>query len=350
MRRFPHEFSGGERARLALAQVLACEPDVVVVDEPTVGLGAALLSGLTALRRSGKAVVLITHDRVAARQIGDRTVFVRDGRVATDQPVAPVAPSQLARPPAGETILRMRNVSVTLRNSAILHEVDLELRRGELVGVIGASGAGKTTIARCIAGLVRPSAGEMRLDDEPIPLLRRRSRAQVAAVQYVWQESAASFDPRRTVLDQVAATAVRLRGLDRTSARGEAVEALSDLEITADQAARYPSGLSGGRLQRAALARALLARPRVLICDEITTALDQPLAQRILDYLEQLRSDTGTTVLLISHDLVGQLNRADRLAMVDLGRIVTTGTPQELLADPQSPVLRARENQAYRPV
>ncbi|MFF3574525.1 ABC transporter ATP-binding protein [Nocardia jiangxiensis] len=343
MRRFPHEFSGGERARLALAQVLACEPDVVVVDEPTVGLDpiarAALLSGLAALRRSGKAVVLITHDRVAAQQIGDRTEFVRDGRLATDEPAAPAAPSQPARPPAGETILRMRNVSVTLRNSAALHEVDLELRRGELVGVIGASGAGKTTIARCIAGLVRPSTGEICLDGEPIPVLRKRSRAQVAAVQYVWQESAASFDPRRTVLDQVAATAVRLRGLDRTSARGEAVEALSDLEITADQAARYPSGLSGGQLQRGALARALLARPRVLICDEITTALDHPLAQRILDHLEQRRRDTGTTVLLIGHDLVGQLNRTDRLAMVDDGRIVTTGTPQELLADPQSPVV-----------
>ncbi len=342
-RRFPHEFSGGERARLALAQVLACEPDVVVVDEPTVGLDpiarAALLSGLAALRRSGKAVVLITHDRVAAEQISDRTVFVRAGRLAGDEPALPAAPPRPERPSVGAPILRIRNVSVTLRNSAILHEVDLELRRGELVGMIGASGAGKTTIAHCIAGLVRPSAGVIRLDERPIPVLRKRSREQIAAVQYVWQESAASFDPRRTVLDQVAATAVRLRGLDRAAARERAVDALADLEITAQQAARHPAALSGGQLQRAALARALLARPCVLICDEITTALDHPLAQRILDHLDRHRYHTGTAVLFISHDLVGQLNRADRLAMVEHGRITATGTPQELLIDPESTAL-----------
>ncbi|WP_194289671.1 ABC transporter ATP-binding protein [Nocardia macrotermitis] len=335
-RRFPHEFSGGERARLALAQVLACEPDVVVVDEPTVGLDpiarAALLSGLVALRRSGKAVVLVTHDRLAVAQISDRTVFARRGRLVEDEPADPPASARPARSPVGEPVLRVRNVSVTLRNSAILHEIDLDLRRGELVGMIGASGAGKTTIARCVAGLVGPSAGSIELDGDPIPVLRKRSRAQIAAVQYVWQESAASFEPRRTVLDQVAATAVRLRGLDWAAAREQAAETLHNLEITADQAARHPTALSGGQLQRAALARALLAHPRVLICDEITTALDHPLAQRILTHLDRIRHNTGTAVLLITHDPATHLNRADRLTMVSNGRILATGTPQDLLA------------------
>lgn len=395
LRKFPHEFSGGERARLALAQVLACEPEVLVVDEPTVGLDSLartnLLAGLNGLRCAGKAIVLVTHDPLVVDQLSDRVLHIRAGRLAgVEERVSSVGGDdvsslagervsihsggnasvlmrkgttgvagesvsggvrEMASVLAGEegsgcveagvvdgvsegrVVLEVRDVVVRLRGSAVLREVGLVLREGELVAMIGVSGAGKTTVARCIAGLTATERGAVLLDGVPMPLLGRRTRAQIGAVQYVWQESASSFDPRRTVVDQVAATAVRLRGLDRPTARAAALDMLEDLGIAAAQALRHPAALSGGQLQRASLARALQARPRVLVCDEITTALDRPLAARILDYVDDYRRSTGAAVLSIGHDLRSQLGRADRVALVDGGRIAAFGTPDELAAE-----------------
>ncbi|WP_280204834.1 ATP-binding cassette domain-containing protein, partial [Nocardia farcinica] len=227
LRRYPFEFSGGERARLALAQVLAVRPDVLVIDEPTVGLDplarAALLRSLATLRGQGAAILLVTHDPVAERA-GDRTLYVHGGRIVEELPPEPVASEPGGKPTAAPSapVLRLRGVTVTLHRRRILHEIDLAVRAGELLAILGVSGAGKSTIARCMAGLVAPRHGAVLLDDQPLPVLRRRSRAQIAQVQYVWQESASSFDPRRPVLDQVAATAVRLRGLARDAARAAA--------------------------------------------------------------------------------------------------------------------------------
>ncbi|MEV4156933.1 ATP-binding cassette domain-containing protein [Nocardia salmonicida] len=342
--KYPFQFSGGERARLALAQVLMSDPDVLVVDEPTVGLDplgrAALLTGLERLRSTNKAVVLVTHDTVAVERVSDRTLFVRAGRLhGSGQPVPSAAPPERGAPPDSPPILRLRDITVSQRRSRVLQNVDLDLHRGEMVAMIGVSGAGKSTIGRTIAGLVTPDSGRVVLDGVPLGPLRRRSRAHIAAVQYVWQESAPSFDPRRTVLDQVAATAVRLRGVDRAAAREQARILLRDLGIDAQQALRYPAGLSGGQLQRAALARALGAEPEVLVCDEITTALDAPLARRILEHLDRYRHRTGAAVLVISHDLRSHLDRADRIVMVDGGQVIETGTPSDTHRPDVHPVL-----------
>lgn len=345
LRRFPVEFSGGERARLALAQVLASDPQVLIVDEPTVGLDpparAKLLDSLDLLRRNGTAVVLVTHDRVAVRRLGGRVLRVERGRVRSGGLPAPgpdgPAPS---RPVPQRPVLCLRDISVTRRNTPILRNVDLELGAGELLAMVGVSGAGKSTIARVLAGLDAPGAGRVELDGAPLPVLRKRSRADIAAVQYVWQESAGSFDPRRTVLDQVAATALRLRGHTRTEAYATAVTVLAELEIDVEQARRYPPNLSGGQLQRAALARALTAEPRALICDEVTTALDHRLAQRILAVVEDRCHGRGTAVLWISHDIRTAVHRADRLAVVDSGRITEQGTAQQLVNDPATSALR----------
>lgn len=336
LRKYPFEFSGGERARLALAQVLVCEPEVLVVDEPTVGLDslarAALLTALRDLRCAGKAVLLVTHDPYVVEQLSDHTLFVSGGRIDESGP-APVGRARAAglpREARGEPALRVRGLAAGPRHTPTLRDIDLDLHPGEMVGLIGVSGAGKSTLARCIAGLDRPVAGDIRANGEALPVLRRRTRQQIARVQYVWQESAAAFDPHRDILDQVSATGVRLRGLDRTRARSAATTLLADLGIDDAQAARLPGGLSGGQLQRAALARALLARPRILLCDEVTTALDKPTAGLILDHLDDYRRTTDAAILWISHDLRSQLDRADRLAVLDGGRIADIGPPATL--------------------
>lgn len=336
LRKYPFEFSGGERARLALAQVLVCEPEVLVVDEPTVGLDslarAALLTALRDLRCAGEAVLLVTHDPYVVEQLSDHTLFVSGGRLVESGP-APVGGTRAGgtrREACGEPALRVRGLAAGPRHTPALREIDLDLQPGEMVGLIGVSGAGKSTLARCIAGLDRPVAGDIRANGEALPVLRRRTREQIARVQYVWQESAAAFDPHRDILDQVSATGIRLRGLDRARARAAATALLAELGVDDAQAARLPAGLSGGQLQRAALARALLARPRILLCDEVTTALDKPTAGLILDHLDDYRRTTDAAILWISHDLRSQLDRADRLAVLDGGRIADIGPPAAL--------------------
>lgn len=345
LRRYPFEFSGGQRARLALAQVLATEPAAIVLDEPTVGLDpitrAALASQLDALRRSGVAVLVVTHDPYLAERISDRTLHLHAGRL--HEPPASAPPAPIPSPPprvASHRAVELRGVSVSHRHVPVLHDVDLHAEDGETLGIVGVSGAGKTTIARCIAGLRTPERGSVLIDGRPFPPLRGRSRTQLAHVQYLWQESSPSFDARRTMLDQVAATAVRLRERPPAAAREEALDLLAELGLAAEQARRPPTELSGGQLQRAALARALLARPRVLICDEVTTGLDRPLAEQILDHIQDYQRRTGATVLSISHDIPGQLARADRVAVIHAGRVVAVGRPGELVGDAEPGVLR----------
>lgn len=351
VRRFPFEFSGGERARLALAQVLAARPRLLVVDEPTVGLDTvarrALVRSLERLRAEGSSVLLVTHDPFVAR-VGDETVYVDAAQPERAGEGSP-GPEVPGRPVPGPAVLRLAAVSVVRGRVPVLREVELAVRSGELLGVVGVSGAGKSTLARCVAGLVPARCGAVLVDGERMPALRRRDRRQIAAVQYVWQESAGSFDPRRVVLDQVADTGIRLRGLSRAAARTAAEGLLAELGLTGEQVRRHPAGLSGGQLQRAALARALLAEPRVLLCDEITTALDAPTAARILDHVDAYRRRTGAAVLVIGHDLRTQLARADRVAVVDRGRLTAIGTPDDVRATGTLAHLLAAEEQPAVP-
>ncbi|MBK1787202.1 ABC transporter ATP-binding protein [Prauserella cavernicola] len=333
LRRYPFEFSGGQRTRLALAQVLVTCPDVLVLDEPTTGLDAlsttSLVDGLGTLALGGVALLVVTHDSDVVARLGGRVLRVHDGTVSAGNAAPPrsAAPASTGVRPQGAPVVRMREVSVRYGRTPVLREVNLELFDGETLGVVGASGAGKSTVARCLAGLLEPGRGTVLLDEKPLPTLRKRTTEQIAQVQYVWQEAASSFDRRRTALDQVAATAIRLRGLGPDEARREATELLTELGLTGAQLRRYPPALSGGQLQRAAVARALLARPRVLICDEVTTGLDQPLSDRILDHMDTYQRRSGASVLLISHDRHALAERADRIVAVENAQVRAINDP-----------------------
>ncbi|WP_369199336.1 ABC transporter ATP-binding protein [Streptomyces sp. PU-14G] len=354
LRSFPHQFSGGQQQRVALAQVLACGPRALVLDEPGTGLDtvtrAALTRELARLARLGPALLLLSHDHAMVRALADDAVVLEAGRVTArgrPEAVLPALPAPVAVRGSredrldGTPLLEARSLVAwhRRRGHEVLHDVSLRLRAGECVGVAGPSGSGKTTLARCLAGLHERRSGDLLLDGAPLPVLVHRDTEQKRRVQYVWQEVHDSFDPRRTVLDQVARTAVRLRGLAADPARAQAAELLNELGIPRRTAARPPGALSGGELQRAAFARAALARPDVLVCDEITSALDAQTAERVLAHVERLRA-TRTAVLWIGHDLRLMRRVADRLLVLDGGRVAEDGPCAQVLARPGSEATR----------
>ncbi|MFC8368121.1 ABC transporter ATP-binding protein [Streptomyces sp. NPDC057239] len=243
----------------------------------------------------------------------------------------------------GQPVLRVRGLTARHRDGArgtavVLRAPALDLYPGRSLAVVGRSGSGKTTLARCVAGLHRDHDGEILLDGTPLPRsLRDRSRTQLAAVQYVFQDAHAAFDEHRPVVHQVARTAVRLRGTDPDTATREALTTLAGLGLPEELAHRHPGRLSGGELQRAALARALLARPRVLVCDEITSGLDTVTRRGILDVLTTLvRGRDDLSLVLITHDL-DTAALAHRIAVLDAGELVEQGPAEVVLTTPAHP-------------
>ncbi len=349
LRRFPHQFSGGQRQRIALAQALTCRPRVLVLDEPSTGLDSItrlqLVGELRELAGEGLGILLLSHDLDLVRALAHHVVVLDAGQVIASGgsevlPAGPELPVVHGSRGGAEPLLQATKLSARLRgHEPILREIDLSVLPGSCLGVVGRSGSGKTTLARCLAGLHERYAGEITFDGVVLPVLRKRTAEQNRRVQYVWQEVRGSFDERRPVVDQVARTAQRLRGFRPLEARDEAVAVLARLGVSAMVAARPPSRLSGGELQRAALARALLAKPDVLICDEITTALDEHGTGLVVELLQELKQQ-GTALVWISHDLGLVAAVADDLLVIDAGRIAEQGHPATVMSQPSHEVTR----------
>ncbi|GAA3967685.1 ABC transporter ATP-binding protein [Actinomadura viridis] len=356
LRRFPHQLSGGQQQRLVLAQALLTSPKVIVADEPTTGQDAITRGELVeTLRGLGVTLVLLSHDLDVVRALADEIVVLRDGQItesgrtvldaprgdyaralvsAQPDPAAPLTARSLPEAPR----LRICDLTAAYRGRTAVHQVSLDVAEGERLGVVGRSGSGKTTLARCVAGLHPWTGGGVAVDGVPLPSRpRRRTREHRTLVQYVFQDARASFDPWRPVDEQVARTAVRLRDAPPGQARAEALESLERMGLDASVARHRPHRLSGGELQRAALARALLARPRVLICDEITSGLDTLTQATILDLLAEL----DLTLVFISHDLGVVARIADRVAVVHEGRVVEHGPAGQVLRSPGHPLTKA---------
>ncbi|HEX6339859.1 ABC transporter ATP-binding protein [Umezawaea sp.] len=360
LRRFPHQLSGGQQQRVVLALALVGDPAVLVADEPTTGQDpitrAEVVDELAAVVAQGVAVVLLTHDLDVVRALADEVVVLREGRVVEAGAAADVltrprqeytralvaaqprlgVPDETADRPAR---LEVRDLTARHRRTTVLHGVDVAVGAGECLAVVGRSGSGKTTLARCVAGLHEHRTGDVLLDGRHLARsLRRRGTTDLAAVQYVFQDARASFDEHRSVLDQVARTAVRLRGSSTPDARDAALAELAAVGLDERTAVRRPASLSGGELQRAALVRALLARPDVLVCDEVTSGLDTLTRAALLDQLADLRAAHGCALVLVSHDLGVVARLADRVAVLHEGRVVESGPARDVLGSPTHPV------------
>lgn len=363
LRRYPHQISGGQAQRAAIAMALAGLPRLLVLDEPTSGLDPLLTaSAVDAVRRVvaelDTAVLLITHDVHVAGALADRSIRMDAGRIVSSGPVGAVLADHLGAangldaaaatvPVLGEASaesdrrLEVAGLVASYRGRVAVDGLDLGLDAGRAVALVGGSGSGKTTTARCLLGLHRPDTGAVRLDGALLaPSARRRRRNEQRAIQLVAQDSVGALNPAETGLAAVARAAGQFRRLSDAEAAIEALELLEQVGIDHAVAGRRPANLSGGERQRVNLARALAVRPTVLVCDEPTASLDPATSTSILELLATWRDETGLSICLISHDLGVVARAAEQMLVLDAGRVVERGTTGALISRPEHPVTR----------
>jgi peptide/nickel transport system ATP-binding protein len=371
LRRYPHEFSGGQRQRIAIALALATRPRVLVADEPTAALDARiardvlrLLDGLRA--DDGLALLLVSHDLPLVAAHAQQVHVLRRGEVVEQGAAADVlahpthaytrelvasgivdAPQATPRVDAPVVLeargLRLRYPGAT-RDA--LDGVDLELRRGEALAIVGESGSGKSSLGRVLLRLVRHARGEVRLHHaggavDLLALPPRELRRLRRVLGIVFQDPYASLDPRMRVLDLVTEP-LRIHGdADAVTLRARAAELLAQVGLEPAMLDRHPHAFSGGQRQRIAIARALAGDPALLLCDEAVSALDAHHRRAILQLLADLKRERGLALLFITHDLAGAALLADRIAVMEDGRVVETGAIGDVLAAPRHPHTRA---------
>lgn len=378
---YPHELSGGMAQRVMIALALACDPGLLLADEPTTGLDVTLTrDALDLLRRlavdNGRGVLLISHDIAAAAKVCDRVVVLRSGEVVETGPIVRVLAAPAAEytreliaavpdidrpldPPAPPAVTIAPIVTVDQvhihyparfgrTGHHALRGVDLQVRPGETVGIVGESGSGKTTLARMLVGLVTPSDGEASVAGIDLGRPTRASRRALARrAQMVFQDPLGSLDPRRTVLDAIE-DPLRPLGLGPEERRRRAASVLQRTGLDEGFLARYPHQLSGGQAQRVGIARALVADPELIVFDEPTSALDVTVQAQILDLIRELNADGRRAQLFVSHDLATVRSFCDRVVVVYLGEIVEQGETADVFGDPQHPYTRALLDAAPR--
>ncbi|MFC9249789.1 ABC transporter ATP-binding protein [Amycolatopsis thailandensis] len=342
-RRYPHQLSGGQQQRVALAFALARSPRLLILDEPTSSLdplaSEEVLAELRRLRDSGTAMLWISHDPETTRKMVDRTVLLDDGRITPGSPAAhrapPVLNSSTVDIASSPLVLSATAITAFHGPTPVLRDVDLTVRSGECLAVLGVSGAGKSTLARCLTGLHRPRSGEVTLAGRTLAAtVRERTRADRAAVQLVPQNPAESLHPRQDVRTALSRP---LRVLRRMPAAGHDAEVrllLNMVGLPEATAKRLPGELSGGQRQRVAIARALAAGPRVMVCDEITSALDPVAQAEVLALLDDLRLRQGLAIVFITHDTAAAAAISGRVLVLADSRVVAQGPTNELLARP----------------
>ena len=393
-RQLPGELSGGLRQRALIAAALALDPEILLADEPTTALDVTVQAEILALLEDnlseGRAIILISHDLAVVERLADHVLVMREGRVveqgptrevltrpqhpytqrliaavpsahsrgerlsaAPPQQILPDRTSQSERPVDVGPVLSVQGVSKSYRgpdgrDRTVVDDVSFDLHAGETLGIVGESGSGKSTTAWMSLALTRPTTGTVLLDGLPWSELPERTRrARRRGISVVHQDSLGSFDPRwtagRIIADALPADVPRS---DRARRVGELLDSVG---LAPEHAARHPLSLSGGQRQRVSIARALATDPEILVLDEPVSALDVSIQAQVLDLLGDLQQALGTAYLFISHDLGVIHHISDRVLVMQGGRIVESGSADEVFFTPQHDYTRQLVDALPRP-
>jgi len=357
--RYPHQVSGGQLQRAMVAMAMACRPDLIVFDEPTTALDVTTqIEVLAAIKQIVKqfntAAIYITHDLAVVAQIADRIMVLRHGKLVEENN----ARKMIADPKEDYTrrllsvrtmkegkdllksekdiILEVNNVTASYtRKTNVLEDIDLKIRRGRTMALVGESGSGKSTLARVITGLLPLSKGQVVYNGKELPpKLKSRNKETLRQIQMIYQMPDTALNPKQKVSKIIGRPMEYYFGIKGKEQEKKVIELLEKIELSEKYYGRYPDELSGGEKQRICIAKALAAKPELIICDEVTSALDQLVAEEILKLLQDLQNETNISYLFITHDLATVKAISDEIVVMLHGRIVEQGTRQEILTPP----------------
>ncbi|MFK7890928.1 MAG: ABC transporter ATP-binding protein [Granulosicoccus sp.] len=353
--RFPHQVSGGQLQRIMTAMAMSPRPDLIIFDEPTTALDVTTQVEVLAAMRNlvehyGTSAIYITHDLAVVAQMADRIKVLRYGEEVEEAETSRMltAPEKeytrslwsvraLEKPEeqSNDIALSLQGIDAAYGSTPVLQDVSINVPRGKTVAVVGESGSGKSTAARVITGLLPPASGSVLFNGNALPeSLRKRSLAQLQGIQMIYQMADTAMNPRQTVEEIIGRPLEFYLGMSGALQQQRVIELLNMIELDETFLDRLPAELSGGQKQRVCIARALAAEPQVIICDEVTSALDQIVQEGILKLLLRLQREFGISYLFITHDIATVRAIADEIVVMFQGRVVEQGMKREILSPP----------------
>jgi len=354
--RYPHQVSGGQLQRVMTAMAMSPRPDLIIFDEPTTALDVTTqVEVLAAMREIVEhyhtAAIYITHDLAVVAQMADVIKVLRYGETVEDadtrtmltnpkqeytKSLWSVRSIEKEEVVSDDIILKVDRIDASYTGSErVLNDVTIVVPRGSTVSIVGESGSGKSTAARVITGLLPPSKGQVLFNGKPLPPeLKNRSVEQLQKIQMIYQMADTAMNPRHTVRDIIGRPLEFYLGLTGKKRDQRLLELLTMIELDQTFADRLPSELSGGQKQRVCIARALAAEPDLIICDEVTSALDQIVQKGILQLLLRLQDELGLTYIFITHDIATVKAISDQIVVMLEGQVVEQGMKSEILSPP----------------
>ncbi|GAA4179608.1 ABC transporter ATP-binding protein [Gryllotalpicola koreensis] len=370
--KYPHQFSGGQRQRVMIAIAISCDPVLLIADEPTTALDvtvqAEILDLLRNLRhRLNSAIVLITHDMGVVADLADKIIVMKDGEIVEAAPIreifnAPKHPytqqllgavprlqvtdrTEGADPFAGaDTVLKLDHVAIEYPKHGRVpafraaDDINLEIRKGEVLGLVGESGSGKTTIGRAVVGLLPVVEGSLTINGHDLAKADAKGLRDIRRhIGIVFQDPGSSLNPRFPIGQCIGEPLLLTKQFDKKAIDRRVEELLDQVELPRSFRNRYPHELSGGQRQRVGIARALALEPSLLVADEPTSALDVSVQARFLDLLQEIQQEQQFACLFVSHDLAVVDLLADRIAVMHRGKLVEQGSADQILRGPKDP-------------
>ena len=354
--RYPHQVSGGQLQRMMTAMAMSPRPDLIIFDEPTTALDVTtqvevLVAMRSIVEKFNTAALYITHDLAVVAQMADVIKVLRYGKEVEEADTRTMLKSpkedytkslwsvralEKTESPNEDIVLSIKNIDAAYNGSLkVLHNVNIRIPRGRTVAVVGESGSGKSTTARVITGLLPPMAGSVEFNGEALPAeLKDRNKDQLQRIQMIYQSADTAMNPRQTIAEIIGRPLEFYHGLSGLRKQERVLELLKMIGLDESFYDRLPSELSGGQKQRVCIARALAADPEIIICDEVTSALDQIVQEGILKLLLNLQKDYNITYLFITHDIAVVNAISDEIVVMYQGAVIEQGLKSEIMSPP----------------